>query len=390
MIVALDIFEIVSAAPVDEINPVVRSVFSDSSAKTLPGWTVESLQVPSIGVGTLALMRVRGKAQVQGEVRPWSSVLKIMDCTSTGVASQIGSPIREIEAYRSGLFGESSHGIRSAKVHGISEKNENIVWLWTEDLVSSAVQTGLPWSSYQYLAAAEALGNFKGHLLAYPVQKETWMNYNAGISRWTSPAMMKVGESLDRCRDSDYVRTALPGKMYDRALNFGAEMSALAEVVDRVPQVLSHGDFHVRNLFPQLDHSGSQEFVAIDLSAVGVDSVGVDVGTLVGSSLTWGDDEANTVMSIEREVFNSFVGGLRSQGCDIPDDTLRLGYLITVCGYGRLAAAVPSAVVGKVGPWQFALERYGDSKQQLPYSYRGRIEFVVSMFDEARDLAGKL
>ncbi|NQW20335.1 MAG: phosphotransferase [Chloroflexi bacterium] len=390
MTTARDIFEMVSLEPTEEISPVVRSIFNDTTAKAMLGWTVESLRSESFGVGTLALMKVSGKAHIRGEVRPWSSVLKIMDCTPIEKTASVGTPIREVAAYKSGLFNGTATGLRSAKIHHISEKQANIVWLWTEDLTAKPGQFGYSWSSYQYFTIAETLGQFKGQMLRTVLPPESWMNYNAGITRWTSPAMMNLCKTLEQHSDSDYVRTVMPCQIFDRVLEFESEILLLARAIEHVPMTLAHGDFHIRNMFTQLGHDGVAQVVAIDLASVGIEPIGVDIGTLIGASLTWGDEEADAVMSIEREVFNSFVHGLRVQGCVIPEDTIRLGYLGTLCGYARSVGTIPSTVAHEYGPWEWVLKRYGGSKQQLPYSYRRRIEFAVAIFDEAVGLVRRL
>ncbi len=383
---ALDIYELVSAASSDEIDPVVQSYFNDVSARAVPGWKVESMSAPSIGVGTLALMKVSGKAEVNGMSRPWSAVLKIMDCTPASHLMQIGSATREITSYKSGLFDTIGDGIRAAKAYFISEKSDNIAWLWTEDLSGHGRKNGLPWTAFQYLSTAEALGRFKGAMLQKSIQHDSWMNQNATVDRWTSQATMKFCGQLAGFRDNTYVRTALPGNLFSRAIAFEEDIQVLARAVENVPSTLAHGDFHVRNVFTRVDHDGAPEVIAIDLASVGIESLGTDLGSLIGASLTWGDDESDLIISNERETFDAFVSGLRSQRCEIPEETIRLGYLMNLCGYGRLAAQVPSAVLGEYGRWKYALERYGGSSQQLPFSYRRRIEFAISIFDEALEL----
>lgn len=329
-------------------------------------------------------MRVSGKAQVDDLVRPWSAVLKMMDASGQSSIAQGGLPSREIAAYSSGLFSGADTGLRSAKVHSISESKDRTYWLWTEDL--SAYGTEIPWAAFQYFSTAEVLARFNGRNLHGASSVCDWMQIGNAVSRWTNPKIAETCGALGSYRKSDYVRTALPGKSFDRALEFEKDYHVLAGVAQKLPTTLVHGDFHARNIFGRLNRIGGYEAVVIDLASVGIDLLGSDLGTLFGSALTWGDDEADTVMNIEREAFNTYLSVLRSEGCDIPDHLVRLGYLIPMCGYGMAAASIPAVVFGSYGPWEWSFRRYGASRQQLPFSYRRRIEFSISLFDEALEI----
>jgi hypothetical protein len=106
---------------------------------------------------------------------------------------------------------------------------------------------------------------------------------------------------------------------------------------------------------------------------------------LVGSSLSWGDDEADTVMRAEAAFFEAFMNKFDSGAAEISRDQIRLSYLTSVCGYGLAVASIPSIVDSQVGPWKGVLERYGGEgvKDDLPDSYRVRIEFITTLFNEA-------
>ena len=121
------------------------------------------------------------------------------------------------------------------------------------------------------------------------------MNHGVSIYRWTNPVMYDYFNLLATKRESDYVRRALPGESYVRALQFGDDLSRLTAAIREVPRTVAHGDCDVRNLFTSYDPTGRFKLMAIDLASVGIEPIGSDIGTLLGSSLTWGDEEADTV-----------------------------------------------------------------------------------------------
>lgn len=371
----------------EDVVEVARAIVGDRFAEVSEDWSHDLIDAVSFGVGTLSLARVSGPAIVGGESKHWSTVLKILDCSPVDRPIHTGTPVREIAAYRSLLFDEPSAGFRAAKTWSISEKADGIVWLWTEDLSTNHSQVHSP---FQYLAAAEVIGKFQGSMLRANVGTEKWMNRNAAVSRWTNPQTMEFCTAVESHAENRFVRTALPGPIFDRVLGFRADILLLAEVSKLLPKTLSHGDFHARNLFAGVGADGKPEIVAIDLASVGIEPIGNDAGTLVGSSLSWGDEEADQVMVIESEIFDGYVDGLRSEGCEIPTDLIRLGYLITLCGYARGVANIPSVIANELPVGEAMLMRYGGEAALLPYSYRRRVEFAVTVFDEAVELANRL
>jgi len=387
MSITQKVYELDHSISDDDIAVVVRVIFSDPTASVIDGGAYELLNTTSFGVGTISIMRVSGEAVVSGDVRGWSTVLKIMDCSEVDESSQVGSPARELAAYESGVFRGGESGFRVAEAFGSVRRAGDVAMLWTEDLSFGFEPVR---NSFQYVSAAQAIGQFQGRALRNGVHRQGWMNHNAGVRRWNSSEMMNLCDLIETHRENAYVRTALPGGVYDRALRFGDEIRLLTRATDLVPKVISHGDFHARNLFSGIGGDGDLEIVGIDLASAGIEPVGSDAGGLIGSSLTWGDEEADLVMAIEEEIFDSYVAGLRSEGCEVSVDLIRLGYLMSLCGYARGAASIPGVVAEGLEVGEAMLTRYGGAKQMLPYSYRRRVEFAVGVFDEAVELANRL
>jgi hypothetical protein len=138
-------------------------------------------------------------------------------------------------------------------------------------------------------------------------------------------------------------------------------------------------------MFTSFDKAGRFELMAIDLASVGVEPIGSDIGTLLGSSLCWGDEEADTVMPAETAIFEAFMNGFDSEGAEISRDLIRLSYPTSVCGYGLAMAAVTAVIDAGVGQRKGLPERDGGErlKENLPNSYQVRLKFITKLFDEA-------
>lgn len=105
--------------------------------------------------------------------------------------------------------------------------------VWAEDL---SMFNGIPWSAEIYIQAPETLGRFKGRLLSKPIVAEAWMNHRLSASRWIKSDFRELFNVLAVRRESDYVRRALPGALYDRSLRFPADFARLIELADALPQ----------------------------------------------------------------------------------------------------------------------------------------------------------
>ena len=97
-------------------------------------------------------------------------------------------------------------------------------------------------------------------------------------------------------------------------------------------------------------------------------------------------------MRAETAFFEAFMYGFDSDGAEISKNQIRLSYLTPVCGYGLAVAPTPAIIDARVGIWEGLLDRYGGRElmEDLPDSYRVRIEFITTLFDEALGLVDQV
>ena len=80
------------------------------------------------------------------------------------------------------------------------------------------------------------------------------------------------------------------------------------------------------------ENSGTSEVVAIDWSGIGPGPIETNIGTMVGGSLTWGNEEANLIIEGESEIFESYLDGIKSSRLNRSETDARIGYAYAAGG----------------------------------------------------------
>jgi hypothetical protein len=163
------------------LAPLVEKVLQRQGVG-LQTWSYEALD-GGFGrfAGVLGIYRFQGTATVdggaQGEVLPWSLVLKVQGCIPGSEASPDPSAWnywkREALAYRSGLLAELPRGIAAPRCLGHEEPAGDEAWLWLEFVAEESERV---WPIEQFAAAARDLGRFNGAYLAgRPLPQQPWL-----------------------------------------------------------------------------------------------------------------------------------------------------------------------------------------------------------------------
>ena len=104
---------------------------------------------------------------------------------------------------------------------------------------------------------------------------------------------------------------------------------------------------------------------------------------MVGSSFTWGDDEADLILNGAEDVFSNYLEGLRSSGWHGSDLDSRVGYWFAAGGYGSYLASFAAIVDAQFGAWEFVVQRFGEDSDRIEASCFERLEIVVEFVEEA-------
>ena len=365
----------------ETFETIARRVLGDPTATIAGAPTFEEITTSHNDQRTIGIVKVEGRAATNSGGRDWSTVVKAIDPSlASGDAARWSFVENEQKVYELGLFAEDGLPLRPAKCHLVQTTEEGIVLLWIEDL-SFAPQP--PWTLEHFISAANHLGHFNG----YHAARSTVLPFDIGRDayhfRWVDQPRRENSEELIENRESKSVRDAYGSTPVESYMEFVNLYEQALEKAKAMPHGLTFGDSHARNMFP-ID----AETVGIDWANMAFDPIGVDVGVLIGSALTYGVDEAETVSPNERIIFDSYMSGLRSAGWDGEVDHVRLGFFLQFGGYLSTLSSLP-ARIDELGDRRAWLEhRQGAPIEELPAQIAPTVALIPKYTDELKQLLG--
>jgi len=172
----------------------------------------------------------------------------------------------------------------------------------------------------------------------------------------------------------------------DTPLQSVAECASLANKgFDRAHSVthgLTFGDSHARNMFPS-----ETETVGIAWAALGNDPVGVDIGVLIGSGMSFGVKQARMVAPAERDIYDSYVKGLRGTGWDGDMDHLRIGFFGQFAGYMlAISTSVANLSTYEGDRREWVEKRFGVPVDEIPSQMAPAIALLPKYVEELEQL----
>jgi len=265
-----------------------------------------------------SVVRFRGQALVSGARRSWSVVRKWTAGAQTPRAP-VDRARREAFAYRSGLLDDIGD-LHVPRAWDINLADDGSTTLWLEDVRDSE-----PWTMATYRRAAHALGTFNGAFLTKPAPERRWL-VGDWAHRQSEPVdLQAVLRGIEVDAATDAARRALGDDAGERARALQEHQPAFIELLGRLPQTLCHHDAARSNLVARRA-CGRWEIVAFDWESAGPGAVGAEIATLVSASLRKGDVPPDETGSLDRNVFEGYVAGLRTVGWSGDHRIARLGY----------------------------------------------------------------
>lgn len=353
---------------------VRRAVGRDTLAVT--DWRCE----PLTGGSTQAagVYRLTGIGDVRGAPIPWSLVLK---CLAIGQSAAQRDPThvsywrREPLVYQSGLLVALDGGLAAPRCYGVTERSDG-VWLWLEDVGDA----GRAWPLARYALAARHLGNFSGASLADQVRpRPPWLA--RGLLRGRSDGRLAELAELTAARDRPAIRRVWSGDLVERTLRLAAERHALLHALDRLPQVVQHGDASRKNLFARRRPDGRDETVAIDWGWAGVGAIGEDAATLVAGSAFWFHVDTDDLTTLREDCFEGYVAGLREAGWRGSPRSVRLGMS---AAFGLRFALVPVIELWDERRRARLMRAFGRPFEEICARVAALRRFALDQADEAR------
>lgn len=274
---------------------------------------------------SVGLYRFAGTGQDRDERVAWSVILKIIQSPANVGWVNMGEGDdqthwnywkRELLIYQSGLLDTLPKGIAAPRCYDAVELPGNVAWLWLEDIVDSYE---CAWPLERYALTARHLGQLNGtYLSARPLPSYPWLSTHRTqywialipwqIFPWEHP------RALDR-----YPRPEV--NSFRRML---VENERFLAKLERLPKTICHGDTYPTNFMSRHLPAGRQQTVALDWALAGMAPLGDDLGQLVFGAQANLKETGRT--DVDKELFESYLDGLRDSGCHFDPQRVRFGY----------------------------------------------------------------
>lgn len=306
------------------LTPVVCQSVRRENLQMLD-WRMSQLGGGAGNPVSVGLYRFEGSGLDQNERIVWSVILKIIQSPANVGWVNMGEGDdqshwnywkREPLIYRCGLLEALPAGMSAPRCFGVVELPGNFVWLWLEDIVDSYKGS---WSLDHYSLTARHLGRLNGmYASERPLPSFPWLSLDR-TQAWVEGVPWRTipwdhPRVLDRYPSPD-------ANPFRRML---LENERFLEKLELLPKTISHGDTYPTNFKSRQSDGGQQQTVALDWALAGIAPLGDDLGQLVFGAQTNLKEIPRT--DVDRELFESYLDGLRDSGCQVDPQIVRFGY----------------------------------------------------------------
>jgi hypothetical protein len=346
----------------------------------LLNWDVNRLSVEG-AANAVGLFLFSGQGHDERGTRSWSVVLKHF--TDPGVEQDPHSQWywkRELLVAQSGITKNLPGSVVAPRFYNLVE-GDGTDWLWMEYLIGTTPQA---WTQENFVFAAQELGRFNGAYLAgLPLPDFPWLS--KGHARTMSDTFPPRN-----AWDNALVRQFFPERIRERVMRLWDERDYFIDTLNRLPQTFSHFDYQRRNLFIRMRNDGQDEIAAIDWALCGIDAVGGDLSSLVGTSAVVFELDRSALPAVETAVFEAYITGLREAGWDGDAQLARLGYTAFLAIYWGGVLPGGTAAFSSEELVTMVRQRFGCSQDELASVWATICEFALDRADEARELMSRL
>lgn len=371
--------ELLSNVSWQSLTTVAREVLRDQRAVCTETPTLSEITTSHNDQRTIGIVKVSGAATIDGSSQQWSSVVKIIDPSiDEGEAATWVSIEVEQQVYEQKLFSSSDDLLRPAMLYLVESDAAGRRFLWLEDLTAA---TQPPWNIENYSVAAYHLGAFNGRYrdevsrLPFSVPADMYFN-RWGVNTFENDAAIVIEQ-----RETQRIQDAYKYTSVESGSEFASLANQILARAKNVPHGLSFGDSHARNMFPN-----TQQTIGIDWAGLGNDPIGVDVGVLIGSGMTFGINEALMVVDHEQNIFDSYVEGLRYSGWDGDLTAVRIGFFGQFAGYLAMMSATGRLVDYEGDRRAWIEKRFGVPLEEIPSQLAPAIAQLPKYIDEIKQL----
>jgi hypothetical protein len=373
------------------LTPLVRQALDRSDAEVLD-WGQQSLGGGGANRASGILGRVHfvGQARVENQVVPWALVLKAF-APPPGDLKRDQTVFtdwrywkREVLTYQSGMLAALAGGLAAPRCFAVVEYPGEEYWVWMEYIAEETKQ----WSLADFQTAAHHLGQYNGATLQKgPAPALPWLTMGHLAAR------VQLGEAgLQRLPQLIQQPPAwLTAASLVRTLHLYTEHPKLLAALRQLPHVLCHQDAHRRNLMLRRTPAGTVQLVAIDWSALGLATLGEEIGLLITFGLFFRDAPAAEPRRLAELVYAAYLTGLQEAGWRGDECRVRLSFTTATALLLVLSAmGYTLGVLEDDEAWSFA-ETFLDLPRTTIQTYwREAHEVGLDLGDEALTLLNQM
>lgn len=282
---------------------------------------------------------------------------------------------REVLLFQSGILDRVPGPVCWPRSYGVLE-SEGSFQVWMEHIQD---ETPARWTMDHFRLAARELGRWNGRCSKEQVHPSApW------LSRELYRGWVELGNRISwRDYSSPFLQQALSSEDFSRACRVFDYSEHFFAVLNKLPQVFSHLDFHRRNLMIRKNKEGHDEVVAVDWAMVGTGPLGGDLYALIGLSAFVHEVEPEDMPALETVVFSEYLSGLRDAGWGGDPNEIRLAY---TAWFGLwLGGVLPAMIAGWTTPDNVEEVRslFGCELDQLAARWGILCRFALSRAEEA-------
>jgi hypothetical protein len=242
--------------------------------------------------------------------------------------------------YRSDLADRLPDGLTMPRSYGVFDLDEKSAGIWLAEVpVDAAVWTAVRFRRAGHLLGRLATSARTAQLAQISGHPRVIRDYFDGRLSMAVLPMLRADELWQH----PLVAGAFDAALRDRLLLAADRAEELVAELDAMPLVTGHGDACPNNMLVCDDHDG---FVLIDYGFWGVLPIGFDLGQLLVGDIQVGRRTTTELTTLEPVVLAGYLDGMRAEGSDIPDATVRRAHALQLVVFTGLSA-VPFEHLGE-------------------------------------------
>lgn len=325
--------------PAEPTDGRLRAMVADQLGHEPGEVTVLDVEVEEVAydipaITTAGRWWVRGTAATPGGESPYSLFVKqVQAWERSPIFELVPEQLRAVAAagfpwrtegavYRSDLASRLPDGLRMPRAYDVREIDDLSYAVWLEAVPAVDVT----WDTGRFARAAHLLGRLAASPRVAPLARVGDFPHRVRDYVEGRVAMQVVPILRSDIWHHPAIAAAFDDELRERLLASLDRLPAYADEADALPALTMHGDACPNNLLvTEADPDG---FVLIDYGLWNTMPVGFDLGQLLVGDVAIGKRPAAALAETEEAIVPAYVEGLRAEGCDLDEATVRRAHAL--------------------------------------------------------------